>query len=294
MRGITLEEIAAATKIGSRSLRALETEDFEKLPGGIFNKGFVRSYARYLGIDAEQAVTDFLAAEALFYQNTPAAAGNINAEVAAPRSGGSWLMIALAVAIVAAVIFGGWKYWTSRSAARNNTHQTSHSASSDAHEGTGVPAASDNARVGTGVPARAGGAEPRSALAPQGSQPSASSAAATNDAHVGTGVPARTGGAEPRSALAAPEISVPDPAGFVVSIRARKPSWVTINADGKPIMNAMLDADAERSVRARNRMTLTLGNAGGIALSYNGKPLAVASQENQVKTLVFTPQGLSQ
>src|SRR3954466_5207839 len=63
MRGVTLEEIAESTKIGTRSLRALEQEDFEKLPGGIFNKGFVRAYSRYLGLDEEQAVTDFLAAE---------------------------------------------------------------------------------------------------------------------------------------------------------------------------------------------------------------------------------------
>src|SRR5690242_314583 len=63
MRGISLEEIAESTKIGKRNLEALETEDFDKLPGGIFNKGFVRAYAKYLGLDEEQAVTDFLAAE---------------------------------------------------------------------------------------------------------------------------------------------------------------------------------------------------------------------------------------
>jgi len=59
MRKITLEEIALATKIGTRALRALEEEEFGKLPGGIFNRGFVRAYARYLGIDEEQAVTDY-------------------------------------------------------------------------------------------------------------------------------------------------------------------------------------------------------------------------------------------
>src|SRR6266581_3127001 len=63
MRGITLEEIAAATKIGGRALRALENEKFDQLPGGIFNKGFVRSYSKYLGIDEEQAVSDYLTAE---------------------------------------------------------------------------------------------------------------------------------------------------------------------------------------------------------------------------------------
>src|SRR3954466_9687318 len=63
MRGVSLEEIAESTKIGKRNLEALETEDFDKLPGGIFNKGFVRAYAKYLGLDEDQAVTDFLAAE---------------------------------------------------------------------------------------------------------------------------------------------------------------------------------------------------------------------------------------
>src|SRR5437879_2312663 len=63
MRSISLDEIAESTKISSRMLRALEEEEFKKLPGGIFNKGFVRAYSRYLGLDEEQAVTDYLAAE---------------------------------------------------------------------------------------------------------------------------------------------------------------------------------------------------------------------------------------
>src|SRR5256885_17079387 len=63
LRSITLDEIANSTKIGTRMLHALEDEEFSKLPGGIFNKGFVRAYARYLGLDEEQAVVDYLAAE---------------------------------------------------------------------------------------------------------------------------------------------------------------------------------------------------------------------------------------
>ena len=90
MRGITLEEIAEATKIGSRSLRALETEDFDKLPGGIFNKGFVRSYARYLGIDTEQAVTDFLSAEAAYTQSALSTAA---VDAVAPPAAKSWLNV---------------------------------------------------------------------------------------------------------------------------------------------------------------------------------------------------------
>jgi cytoskeleton protein RodZ len=61
-RKMTLDEIAASTKIGTRFLRALEEEHFEQLPGGIFNKGFVRAYARHLGIDEAQAIADYMAA----------------------------------------------------------------------------------------------------------------------------------------------------------------------------------------------------------------------------------------
>ncbi len=50
-RKITLDEISLSTKIGTRFLLAIEEEQFDQLPGGIFNKGFVRAYARYLGVD---------------------------------------------------------------------------------------------------------------------------------------------------------------------------------------------------------------------------------------------------
>ncbi len=62
MRGVSLDDIAGATKIGTRLLRALEEEHFELLPGGIFNKGFVRAYAKYLGLSEEEAVADYLEA----------------------------------------------------------------------------------------------------------------------------------------------------------------------------------------------------------------------------------------
>ena len=52
-RGIGLETISDSTKISSRYLAALEEDHFEQLPGGVFNKGIVRSYARVVGLDEE-------------------------------------------------------------------------------------------------------------------------------------------------------------------------------------------------------------------------------------------------
>src|SRR6266849_8774511 len=59
-RGLALDAISNTTKISTRMLRALEEEHFDQLPGGVFNKAFVRAYARHIGLDEEQAITDYL------------------------------------------------------------------------------------------------------------------------------------------------------------------------------------------------------------------------------------------
>ncbi len=61
-RGIELEEISDSTKISSRYLTALEENQFEQLPGGVFNKGIVRSSARVVGLDEEFWVSRYMAA----------------------------------------------------------------------------------------------------------------------------------------------------------------------------------------------------------------------------------------
>jgi cytoskeletal protein RodZ len=59
-RGVSLREIAVATKISVTALEALERNDISRLPGGIFSRGIVRSYAIEIGLDAEQTVREFL------------------------------------------------------------------------------------------------------------------------------------------------------------------------------------------------------------------------------------------
>ena len=61
-RGIKLDDVSNSTKIGSRMLRAIEEEHFDQLPGGVFNKGFIRAYAKYLGLDEEETITGYVAA----------------------------------------------------------------------------------------------------------------------------------------------------------------------------------------------------------------------------------------
>ena len=62
LRGISLEEIAATTKIKVGFLEAMEKDDLARLPGGIFARGFMRTYASYLGLDADQFIAEYQAA----------------------------------------------------------------------------------------------------------------------------------------------------------------------------------------------------------------------------------------
>ena len=59
-RGVSLRQIAEITKISVSQLEALERNDISRLPGGIFSRAFVRSYAAEVGVDPEQTVRDFL------------------------------------------------------------------------------------------------------------------------------------------------------------------------------------------------------------------------------------------
>src|SRR3954464_15037827 len=59
-RGISLRQIAASTKIAAAALDALERNDISKLPGGIFSRAFVRSYAIEVGLDPDETVQEFL------------------------------------------------------------------------------------------------------------------------------------------------------------------------------------------------------------------------------------------
>lgn len=59
-RGVSLREIAETTKFSVSALEALERNDISRLPGGLFSRAFVRSYAAAIGIDPEQTVRDFL------------------------------------------------------------------------------------------------------------------------------------------------------------------------------------------------------------------------------------------
>ena len=75
-------------------------------------------------------------------------------------------------------------------------------------------------------------------------------------------------------------------------IKAREDSWVSITADGQPVMQDTLTSAAEKSVPAHNQIVIKTGNVGALDISFNVKKLAPQGRDNQVKTLTFDLNGL--
>lgn len=80
-RGVSLEQISDRTKISTRFLRAIETEEFEKLPGGVFSTNYIRQYAAAIGV----ADKDVLGCYAAFEQSRHRAEAEVQAQCEARR-----------------------------------------------------------------------------------------------------------------------------------------------------------------------------------------------------------------
>ncbi len=282
MRGITLEEITESTKISRRHLEALEGEHFDQLPGGVFNKGFVRAYARFLGLDEDQAVADYSAAS----NEQPEAENKFPLEIhdepkreLNPRSSNLPLVFAIAALVGVLVGYGFWiKSKPHNPAPVENTQQA-------------APANSVS--------------EPQASAST--AQPATSSSPAVNAVNNESGTAAKQVSAQV-AASSRPADPRPDPVpsqsadtplsskekAFFVQVKAKEDSWVSIVADGKSVMQRVLTADKNKKVKAGKTLILRTGNAGGIEVSFNGRSLGALGNENEPRTLTFNASGLVQ
>ena len=111
LRQISLREISEATKINLRYLDALERNDFRHLPGGVFNKGFVRAYAQFIGIDPEAMAMAYLEEEQRQVARAARAGGGESAPpvpVESRRSSSSrvWVVVVVALLLLLVVAAG--------------------------------------------------------------------------------------------------------------------------------------------------------------------------------------------
>ena len=105
LRQISLREISEATKINLRYLEALERDDFRHLPGGVFNKGFVRAFAQFTGIDGDAMVMAYLDEERSQEARSPAV--STEPPPATAPAGVRWWVATLIAVLVLLVVAAG-------------------------------------------------------------------------------------------------------------------------------------------------------------------------------------------
>jgi cytoskeletal protein RodZ len=126
-RGLSLNEIATATKISPGALEALERNEYTRLPGGIFSRSFVRAYALAVGLDPEATVNEFLVelnksereAERLARERRPEISQDDREFLERQRRAVRWLRVVLLVIAIVALsllVYQGWQWWQGRNA----------------------------------------------------------------------------------------------------------------------------------------------------------------------------------
>ena len=299
-RKITLEQIASSTKIGARMLQALEEDRFNQLPGGIFNKGFVRAYSRFVGLDEDQTVAEYLEASgdappvsteiAVREDGARENAENLRrleASADSPARHLPWGLFA-ALLLVIALALSLWSH-RRREEARQSVRPASTTAATQLSGGSGESGAAGSPRAGSpGAgspgPGSPGPGSPGPGLKPAPTPAGASSGKASSVA------PKTPPDLAPKNLLAASPAATPGE--FTVLIEAREESWISINADGKTVPSELLAAGEQRSIRGRKEITVKAGNSGGVDFRFNGKKLDTGGEYGEVKTITFGPQGI--
>ena len=96
-RGLTMDDVAKETRVARRYLAALEDETLATLPGGPYSRAYLRTYAKVLGLDAKQLLSDYAAEESLQHAEVDEDLDSINRALDERRQGlgihGRWKVV---------------------------------------------------------------------------------------------------------------------------------------------------------------------------------------------------------
>jgi cytoskeleton protein RodZ len=261
--GLPLERIAAETRISSRFLLAIESEDFHLLPGGIFNRGFVRSYAERLGMDPDQAVSDYNRLSATTEE--PLDALRKEEQASARKSERSLYPIA---ALLLLVMIG--LYYALNQGSLPSTAEPAPPVS------TTQPAAVTEQNTDSAASVLPG--RDVISVEPPTGEPTPASPA------MGTPVPA------PRSVF--PE-NLANPASttspLALDVDVKDATWIHVTADGAVVLNDNLQPGSTRRFSAERSIIIKLGNAGGASMKVNGRDIGPLGTSGQVREFRITP-----
>ena len=255
-KGGSLEDMARSTRVGIRHLEALEDERLTDLPSPVFVRGFIRAYCGFLRENPEPALGRY---EEL--------AGTRAAEQAAslpPRPRTSWAGSSLVVGLVLLLILGVGLILVNLSVKKSG--------------GNSVPTSkTEVAKPAPPTPPPAPAPSSAAAPAPPSPAPATTAAPTAPAAPPVAGEPGRPAAPPSTAAAAAPAAprtsSAPASGEQRLVIRAVEPTWIRVQTDEGRIAEELLPAGASREWAAERRFLLTIGNAGGVELTLNGRAL---------------------
>lgn len=283
-KGLTLDDVASKTRIHPEFLKALEEGNFAKLPEQVFARGFVRSYARSLGLDEEDAVHRFEESAGAFYGKQIELERLRVQQVEDERrkkANRKVVVAAVGVGMLALVLL----------LAREQSTVVSKRPMVEPEQFRG---AATRPPVRT-APSPAAREEPQSPVArqatEQAAQPRQEGASALSDQPPAVQplsppqpvdpapapverqepVPIASAPSEPLAGLA-PVGASSRPAPLLLDLEALQLTWVVVQVDGASPHEALLRPGERVRWKASDQFTLTLGNAGGVRVELNGKP----------------------
>lgn len=326
-KGISLDDVSNVTKISSRNLQAIEQERFDQLPGGVFNRGFIRAYAKHLGLNDEEAVSDYLAClrQAQIdahevWDPVPAHSGPVASQQPEPYQKPSLKthtpievhaqtgeeLAELQLPRAEHVRPPSQKYlgrsrrelpWRLIVAAAvvflfALLLWTRHSRATHIQAANAAPAPTTSVTT----PASATGSTPTPKTAASiGSnpQPGKTASVAQPGNSTVTPPPTKTTEASDVTVRTFTKTTPAKPAPtMTLVIRATENSWVSVTADGQQVSEETLIAPAHTSVRAAREIIARVGNAAGVAFLFNGREIEARGAESEVKTFVFDSNGM--
>jgi cytoskeleton protein RodZ len=299
-QSLDLEHISRELKIASRFLEAIEAERFDRLPAGVFAKSFVRQYAQLLGLDGDELAREFQKMMAPPPEPDPHKP-NVSPvpDIHVPRVE-AWDAVAdgrrfgwtsvlpalILVVVVMLVCSGVYAFWT-----RARQPIVAQTAPRQV-ESVPQPPPQQTASAQPEAPA------PTPTEKPDAPPPAADQPKAANET-APAGSPA-TPQPKPADSPTSPEVAAERPAPEAVSnpnaavrvhVTADETAWVLARADGKYLFSGTLEPSQSRSVEANEMLTLRLGNAGGVTITLNGKPVGPIGPKGQVREVQFTSGG---
>ncbi len=285
MRGISLEEISAATKISVRFLGALENDDFAAIPGGIFTRGFIRAYAGYLGLDQEQVMAEY----ELVAQPEDFELGRLSSANRPSRRRARPVRV-LPLVVAAGLLVGGYALFRYSHRVAYLPLVTSPPAPSSAAQPTTSPGGSTSSPAPASPGASTTTAANPSSAAPDGATSTASAPPMTVGAS-SQATPPQAGAVKPEAnpPVSGPTGNAATPRdGLVLQLAATEPVWVSVEADGKTALQRVLRPNDVTTLKAEDHFDLTTGNAQGLILTLNGETLKPLGRQGEVKKVHLT------